>query len=163
MKPLKNFANNLLNINSINVSPIKILTKIVTTLPESRDDLELNDSYTDLKISYSKLHLSAVESNLGSIIVKKNQYDKLVNESPHLLFLAKQSNSICYFLSDLNEVNPEYYKTGDIIIPSLNQKYEAKTIKTLSMNKLHKLIYQYKKNDFSNNDMHFSICFGNIR
>ena len=118
--------------------------------------------FEDYKKIRHLLILKNEERIVLHMILQGEIYEKMVNELPHLFLIAKMENSRSYLLKDFKEVNPDYYKMGDIFVPLTEQKYESKTYSRLGRLNIKDILLQYEKNDFRINPVSFSIVFQDI-
>lgn len=155
-------AKQLINPSGVIKLPSGLTQAMINEFPASRIDNKLIMQHEVLKKSANVLRLPKEERILLSMLLTKDSYTKIVNEIPHLYFIAKQANQRSYFLNDLDILNPRDYKMGDIVVPVTNIKYEVKSYDKVHPSKIQKLINQYKDNNFEKNNIHFNICFNNI-
>jgi len=143
-------------------SPTTYLQKVIERVPDSRLDVQFKAQLEDYRSIRHLLILKDEERIALDMLLHTKDYRKMVNELPHLFLISKIENSRSYLLKDFKEINPDHHKMGDIYVPSKSQKYEAKSYNRLGRLNIKDIILQYDKNDFINNDVHFSILFHDL-
>lgn len=143
-------------------SPTSYVQKIIEKTPDSRFDIRFQSQFEDYKRIKHLLVLNNQERIMLDMLLQGDNYEKMVNELPHLFLIAKIEGSRGYLLKDFREINPSYHKMGDIYDSSMEHKYEAKTYDKLGGFRVKKILAQYGENNFGVNNVHFSILFRDI-
>jgi hypothetical protein len=143
-------------------SPISYVQKIIKKTPDSRFDIRFQSQFEDYKRIKHLLGLNNQERIMLDMLSQGDNYEKMVNELPHLFLIVKIENSRGYLLKDFREINPPHHKMGDIYVPSKGQKYESKSYEKLAKFKVREIIKQYESNKLSVNNVKFSIFFQDV-
>lgn len=125
---------------------------------KARHDVMLKQQYDFYRKNKNFLLLNKGQRIILNFMLLRD-YETMVNELPHFVYLSLKYKSPVYSVPSLPHLNPVDFKSGDFIVDKNNISIEAKSYARLHPAALSDLDQQFGRSCF-NSKLHLNILYG---